>query len=37
MTYFDKFVIQGLSKYCKENYHDLKYFFKYFFKNLKNI
>jgi hypothetical protein len=34
MTYFDKFLMQGLSKYYKKNYHDffkkiLKLFVKY--------
>jgi hypothetical protein len=24
MTNFDKFLMQGLSKYYKENYHDFK-------------
>jgi len=28
MTYFVKFLIQGLSKYYKENYHDSKRIFQ---------
>jgi hypothetical protein len=28
MTYFFKFLIQGLSKYYKENYHDFKRIFQ---------
>ncbi len=27
MTYFDKFLMQVLSKYYKENYHEFKRFF----------
>jgi hypothetical protein len=34
MTYFDKFLIQGLSKYYKKNYHD---FFLKIWKKFKNI
>jgi len=34
MIYFDKFLMQGLSNYYKENYHDFKIFFK---KKLWNI
>jgi 3-deoxy-D-manno-octulosonic-acid transferase len=37
MTYCDKFLMQGLSKYCKENYHDFKIFFQELFKNILGI
>jgi len=32
MTYFDKFLMQGLSKYYKENYHVFKRFFQKLFQ-----
>jgi hypothetical protein len=38
MKFFDKFLMQGLSKYYKENYHDLKIFvrrlFQKYFRNI---
>jgi hypothetical protein len=37
MTYFDKVLMQGLSKYCKKNYHDFKRFFQEYLKNILGI
>jgi len=37
MTYFDKFLMQGLSKYYKNNYHDLKRFFWKLFHKFSKI
>jgi hypothetical protein len=41
MTYFDKFLMQGLSKYYKKNYRDFKRFvwrlFKEYSKNILRI
>jgi len=38
MTYFDKFLMQGFSKYYKKNYHDFKIFFQWLLKEYsKNI
>jgi hypothetical protein len=37
MTYFDKFLMQDVSKYCKKKIMILKDFFKDFFKNVLKI
>jgi hypothetical protein len=37
MTYFDKFLMWGLSKYCKKIIIILKDFFKGFFKRILRI
>jgi hypothetical protein len=34
MTYFDKLLMQGLSKYYLKNYDDFKRFFQKKFKNI---
>lgn len=37
MTYLDKFLMKGLSKYYLKNCHDFKKKFEFFFKNILGI
>jgi hypothetical protein len=37
MKYFDKFFMQGLSKYCFKFYHDFQRFFQEYSRNIFKI